>query len=291
MHHGGVFHSGMYVGGRLNYIDECDTTRFNLFELSSIMVALGYKRNYICEWYYCDPEKNHELVGLKHGEPKHPLYDEKHMDRFLSLLGGKWKEIHVYSVEISHVEAVVKLKADEITILEKFERLPNSGVVIEEIEEAPKPKPNPKRRPMYEAELKMLCWYEPDPEFEEYLRNSLEEDKRLRRSLEHDGLLGENLIGRLNEVAGVSDHRADVGGDIVEAVGATKDDGVAIECSVQAENVVHADESVHAFVMGQPVVLEEVINVGVLIELNHTWVCIMILILLTFVSFILLGWH
>ena len=25
MHHGGVFHSGMYVGGILNYIDKCDT--------------------------------------------------------------------------------------------------------------------------------------------------------------------------------------------------------------------------------------------------------------------------
>ena len=174
-----------------------------------------------------------------------------------------------YSVEISHVETVVKLMADEFTILEKFERLPNSGVVIEEIEEAPKPKPNPKRQPMCNAELKMLCWYEPDPEFEEYLQNSLEEDKRLRRSLEQDGLLGENLMGRLNEVTGVSDHGADVGGDIIEAVGATEDGGVAMECSVQAEDVVHA---------GQPVVLEEVINVGVLIKLNHTWVCIMILI-------------
>ena len=183
-----------------------------------------------------------------------------------------------YSVEISHVETVVKLMADEFTILEKFERLPNSGVVIEEIEEAPKPKPNPKRQPMCNAELKMLCWYDLDPEFEEYLRNSLEEDKRLRRSLEQDGLLGENLMGRLNEVTSVSDHGADVGGDIMEAVGATEDGGVAMECSVQAEDVVHADESVHAFVMGHPVVLEEVINVGVLIELNHTWVCIMILI-------------
>ncbi|KAL1548881.1 hypothetical protein AAHA92_17059 [Salvia divinorum] len=227
MHHGGIFHNNLYVQGRLGYIDDCRTNAFNLFELSSIMVALRYSRQFICEWYYCDPVNNMLCVGKQIGHPIHPLIDEVHMERFLSLVGGQHKLVHVYCLEVTHVEAMVRHQEDQDEYLKEFFTIKNSAVVIEEIEEAEAPRTKPIPQPKRKAKPLLLGWYERDVEFEEFLQTSLEENRKKRKKLGEDGRsadAAENLIGRFN---------------IADGGGTTVDEEVVANAAVVREGVVH----------------------------------------------------
>ena len=55
LHHGGRVLKDTYVGGSMTYNDNCLIGKFQLLDLSLILLKLGYPRHYICEFYYCDP--------------------------------------------------------------------------------------------------------------------------------------------------------------------------------------------------------------------------------------------
>ncbi|KAL1539888.1 hypothetical protein AAHA92_24318 [Salvia divinorum] len=108
LHHSGAIVKDCYVGGKLTYFDECMVGRFELLDFSYLL-KLGYERSFICEFYYCDPEYNHECKGTSVGRRVRPIVDECRMDEFLSLAATEGRLMHVYVVEITAALARAKL--------------------------------------------------------------------------------------------------------------------------------------------------------------------------------------
>lgn len=117
-------------------MDECSILQFDQMELASVMVRLGYRREMICEFYYCHPTHNHACHGKEVGHPLSPLLDEEHFTRFLYLATKLEKLICVYAIETIVAEAKARHKRDQMEYLKDYIN-PKSKVVIEEIDEPP----------------------------------------------------------------------------------------------------------------------------------------------------------
>ena len=179
-----MFRAGEYIAGLLNYIDYVSILQFNLFELASMMVRVGYPRHAICESYYCHPHFNDGCVGTQIGHPTDPLMDEDDVSRFMKVAStSKSRLVHVYVLEITPAHARARQQEDQIEFFKKIlETKSSSRVVIEEIEEPHLGVPKPVRKktkvisqtpPNAIPQTPLIGWYEPDPEFEKYLVHSL----------------------------------------------------------------------------------------------------------------------
>lgn len=115
------------------------------------------------------------------GLPLRLITDEMHLARFLSVATTYTKTVHVYAIEVTVSDAILRKKLDERREFEKLWKVP-SGVVIEELEEAEpvirklKPKSEKQSKPR-KLERLLIGWYERDIEFEEYMVKSLADYK------------------------------------------------------------------------------------------------------------------
>lgn len=188
VHHGGIFVGEEYVGGMLNYVDNCTIRQFELLDLSSIVLKLGYRREYICEFYYCHPSHNQACHGTKVGHPLEPLIDEEHLKRFKKLANKLERIVHVYVLEITEVEARARKHKDQEAYMKDYFSPKSKGVVIEEIDEPPLvvSKQKPLKKAKVNPGIPLLEWYEQDVEFEDYLVSSLAKAREEWRKKEVD---------------------------------------------------------------------------------------------------------
>ena len=99
-------------------------------------------------------------------------------------------------------------------MFDEFYKVNSKPVVIEEIEELdiPQPKPKPRQILKRKASLLLLEWYE-DPEFEEYMKTSLEKQCKILRGEELESMtedLGSKFDGTADcvNVHGVENEEA-----------------------------------------------------------------------------------
>ena len=137
LHHHGVIRAGDYFAGLLNYIDYVSVMQFDLFELASMMVRVGYSRFAICESYYCHPHFNDGCEGTQIGHPLDPLYEEDDVSQFMKVASSsKSRLVHVYVVEITAADARARQQEDQLELFKKFMKSQSSSsVAIEEVEE------------------------------------------------------------------------------------------------------------------------------------------------------------
>ncbi|XP_042059324.1 uncharacterized protein LOC121803783 [Salvia splendens] len=142
------------------------------------MVDLGHGMKLICAFVYCDPKNEDQCKGTEMGLPLRLITDEMHLARFLSVATTYTKMVHVYAIEVTVSDAILRKKR---RAFEKLWKVP-SGVVIEELEEAepvirkPKPKSRKQSKPR-KPERRLIGWYERDIEFEEYMVKCLADYK------------------------------------------------------------------------------------------------------------------
>ena len=199
LHHGGVIRKDSYVGGKLTYFDRCIVGKFELLELSSMLLKLGYGRDYICEFYYCDPEYNFECNGSTVGRRVLPIIDEYRMDEFLQFALTKERLMHVYVVETTKAQATMKLKEDAKKFEDSLYKVKSNNVVIEEIEEpeGSVPIPKPRKKTKLKQKPLLIGWHDRDIEFEEYLESSLAKAREEWKERETDKStveVGKNLM-------------------------------------------------------------------------------------------------
>ena len=97
-----------YVGGHLTYFDFCNINQFELLDLSSMVLRLGYDRKTVCEFYYVHPRYSDDCNGVDIGGPLLPIIDDPHMASFLEVAATSTKLVHIYVVEMTATAALLK---------------------------------------------------------------------------------------------------------------------------------------------------------------------------------------
>ncbi|XP_041989572.1 uncharacterized protein LOC121740965 isoform X2 [Salvia splendens] len=155
------------------------------------------------------------------GGPLLPIVEDTHLKDFLKVASTTTKLVHIYVVEITRAQAILKKMKEEAQELLSFKASKPPGVIIEEIEEAtpnvPRQKPRPKRkqRSQFEGQRQeplLIGWYDRDVEFEEYLTKSLEDDRAKRKRAEE--VARQNLAKAFEAVS----HEAPVSDFVAEKI-------------------------------------------------------------------------
>ncbi|XP_042064339.1 uncharacterized protein LOC121808064 [Salvia splendens] len=232
-HYGGSFFNtnddNKYVGEKLTYFDFCNINHFALIDLSSMVLKLKYDRKMICEFYYCNPKYSNACAGVSIGGSLLPIVEDTHLTDFLKVASMTTKLVHIYVVEITRANALLKKMKDEAQELLRFRAAKPPGVIIEEIEETEPSVPKQKPRPMRRQRNKplMIGWYDRDIEFEEYLTKSLD-DNRAKRKRDAE-VASQNLANAFEAVSTESVPTEAPTSEIGEAFVAAPD----IECTTE----------------------------------------------------------